>query len=344
MAVPSSGAISLTGIGAEVKLGGYDDTNTASTSLTTLATTTTINTNSASVPDAETPHAMSEWYGYDHDAAPAFTDNNAVAKSITTGSGQAIFISAEEATTAYSLTQADAFTIAFWIKVGWDNNLNTNVHLFAMNDGSTTGRLQQLRVFYNEANNRLEFRIGHNSNNRSLNFWPLHSHTTQTGISSGSSNFWSSSNRGNVNGNDYTHLVISKGTGTTLAASNIAAYWNGSKLGNAFHTNGNNFGTVNMSSNARQIALGSNAHTLEKCGNNNETKYNVLTIFDKQLSDSEVTTLYGGGSPVSADTASNIGNLVGYYNFESDGSESSNDPPVEGTTFSINGNSNIEAK
>jgi len=330
MAVPSSGAISLAGIGTEVKSNAYDASSTASTSLQSLAINTTINTNSASVPNSSEPHAMSEWYGYDHDAAAAFTDSNAVAKSITTGSGQAIFI---EETTTYSLTQANAFTIAFWIKVGWDNNLNTNVHLFAMNDGSTTGRAQQLRVFYNEANNRLEFRIGHNSNNRSLNFWPLHSHTTQTGISSGSSNFWSSSNRGNVNGNDYTHLVISKGTGTTLAASNIAAYWNGSKLGN-------NFGTVSMSTDARRVALGSNAHTLEKCGNNNETKYNVLTIFDKQLSDSEVTTLYGSGAPVSPTVASGIGNLVGYYNFESDGSGDVADNP----TFAINGNSNIEAK
>ena len=337
MAVPSSGVISLAGIGAEVKNNAYDASSTGSTSLQSLAINTTINTNSASVPNSSEPHAMSEWYGYDHDAAAAFTDNNAVAKSITTGSGQAIFI---EETTTYSLTQSDAFTIGFWIKVGWDNNLNTNVHLFAMNDGSTTARLQQIRVFYNEANNRLEFRIGHNSNNRSLNFWPLHSHTTQTGISSGSSNFWSSSNRGNVNGNDYTHLVISKGTGTTLSASNIAAYWNGSKLGNAFHTSGSNFGTVNMSSDARRVALGSNAHTLEKCCNNNETKYNVLTIFDKQLSDSEVTTLYGSGAPVSPTVASGIGNLVGYYNFESDGSGDVADNP----TFAINGNSNIEAK
>ena len=271
--------------------------------------------------------------------AAAFVDNNAVSKSITTGTGQAIFI---EETTAYSLTQSDAFTVGFWIKAGWDNNLNTNIHFFAMNDGSSTARNQQIRVFFTESSNRLEFRIGHDSNNRSLNFWPLHSHLSATGLpGSSTSQYWSSSNRGNVNGNDYTHLVISKGTGTTLAASNIAAYWNGTKLGNAFFSSGNNFGTVNMDTDARQVALGSNAHTLQKSGNNNETKYNVLTIFNKQLSDSEVTTLYGSGSPVSPTVASGIGNLVGYYNFESDGSDTSgNSSP----TFSINGNSNIEAK
>ena len=271
--------------------------------------------------------------------AAAFVDNNAVAKSITTGSGQAIVISS---TSAYSLTQSDAFTVGFWIKAGWNNSLNTNIHFFAMNDGSSTARNQQIRIFYNESNNRLEFRIGHDTSNRSVNFWPLHSHLSATGLpGSSASQYWSSSNRGNVNGNDYTHLVISKGSGTTLAASNIAAYWNGTKLGNAFYSSGNNFGTVSMSTAARQVALGSNSHTLAKSGNNNETKYNVLTIFNKQLSDSEVTTLYNSGAPASPTVADNIGNLQGYYNFESDGSDTSGN---SNESFTISGNSNIEAK
>jgi hypothetical protein len=270
--------------------------------------------------------------------AAAFVDNNAVSKSLTTGESQAIFI---EETTAYSFTQSSAFTIGVWIKAGWTNNLNTNLHFFATNDGSSSPHTDQVRIFYNESNNRLEFRIGSDSSNRSLNFWPLHSHLSATGLpGSSASQYWSSSNRGNVNGNDYTHLVISKGSGTTLAASNIAAYWNGSKLGNAFYSSGNNFGTVSMSADARRVALGSNAHTLEKSGNNNETKYNVLTIYNKQLSDSEVSTLYNSGTPASDTVASNIGNLVAYYNFESDGSSDVADTP----TFAINGNSNIEAK
>ena len=271
--------------------------------------------------------------------AAAFVDNNAVAKSITTGSGQSVHIAETE---AYSLTQANAFTFGFWIKAGWDNNLNTNIHFLAMNDGSSTARNQQIRIFYNESNNRLEFRIGSDSSNRSLNFWPLHSHLSATGLpGSSASQYWSSSNRGNVNGNNYTHLVISKGSGTTLAASNIKAYWNGTALGNAFYSSGNNFGTVNMSADARLVALGSNANNLEKSGNNNETKYNGFTIYNKQLSDSEVTALYNSGTPVDATTLSTSGNLQGFYNFESDGSDTSGN---SNESFAINGNSNIEAK
>ena len=96
-----------------------------------------------------------------------------------------------------------------------------------------------------------------------------------------------------------------------------------------------------MNTEARLVALGSNANNLEKSGNNNETKYNVLTIFNKELSASEVTTLYNSGTPVSPTVAGNIGNLVGYYNFESDGSDTSGN---SNESFAINGNSNIEAK
>ena len=270
----------------------------------------------------------------------AFTDDKAVSKSISTGSGEAIQVSS---TTHFNFVQSDAFSIGFWIRVGWTNSLNTNIHFFAANDGSSTARNQQIRIFYNESNNRLEFRIGHDSNNRSLNFWALHSNLSQTGLpGSSASQYWSSTNRGNVNGDNFTHLMITKGTGTTLAASNIAAYWNGSKLGNAFYASGNNFGTVSMdASSARRICLGSNAHNFQKSGDTNETVYNDVTIYNTQLSDSEVTALYNSGTPTDATQLSTSGNLRGYYTFEaSDGADTSG---TSGPTFTVSGDSNIES-
>ena len=273
--------------------------------------------------------------------AAAFTDTKAASKSITVGSGNAISVAS---TTHFNFTQSDAFSIGFWIRVGWNNSLNTNIHFFAMNDGSTTARNQQIRIFYNESNNRLEFRIGSDSSNRSLQFWALHSNLSANGLAgSAASQYWSSAttaNRGNVNGDNFTHLMVTKGTGTTLAASNVEAYWNGNKFGSAFYAAGNNFGTVNMNdSSARRIALGSNAHTYEKSGNNNATVYNDLTIYNKQLSDSEVTALYNGGTPVDATTLSSAGNLRGYYTFEnSDGTDSSG---TSGPTFTVSGDSSI---
>ena len=271
----------------------------------------------------------------------AFTDDKAVSKSISTGSGESISVSS---TTHFNFVQSDAFSIGFWIRVGWTNSLNTNIHFFAANDGSSTARNQQIRIFYNESNNRLEFRIGSDSSNRSLQFWALHSNLSANGLAgSAASQYWSSAttaNRGNVNGDNFTHLMITKGTGTTLAASNVAAYWNGNEMTSAFYAAGNNFGTVSMdASSARRITLGSAAHHYEKSGNNNETVYNDLTIYNKQLSDSEVTDLYNSGTPTDATQLSTSGNLRGYYTFEnSDGTDSSG---TSGPTFTVSGDSSI---
>ena len=73
MAVPSSGELSLTSIFAELNENDYYvNPDGQSPSLKDLSdgTVDTINTNNdvADRPDGSTPHSMSEFYGYDHDA------------------------------------------------------------------------------------------------------------------------------------------------------------------------------------------------------------------------------------------------------------------------------------
>ena len=78
MAIPSSGAISLAGIRAELATNSYNASATTQASLEDCSdgTVATINTANASSdrPDGNTPHAMSEFYAYDHDLS-SFTDN-----------------------------------------------------------------------------------------------------------------------------------------------------------------------------------------------------------------------------------------------------------------------------
>ena len=66
MALTASGQLSLGDIATEM---GVSPSNV---SLTTQSTTG-INTNSTSKPDGSTPHAVSEFYSYDHSASPPLT-------------------------------------------------------------------------------------------------------------------------------------------------------------------------------------------------------------------------------------------------------------------------------
>jgi len=71
MAVPSSGSLSLASIRGELQTNNYSLYTSAATSLGSASNGTygTINTSnpSADRPDGNTPHAMSEFYAYDHD-------------------------------------------------------------------------------------------------------------------------------------------------------------------------------------------------------------------------------------------------------------------------------------
>ena len=73
MAVPSSGSLSLFGIYKELTTNTYtttyDGANNISIRLASIGTYSTINAANAATdrPDGSTPHAMSEFYNYDHD-------------------------------------------------------------------------------------------------------------------------------------------------------------------------------------------------------------------------------------------------------------------------------------
>ena len=91
MAVPSSGTLSLIGLAREKQNDDYTDTtamagtnqNPGSISLESCATSGSnhspqvvmeaTNTSSPSYPNSSTPHAMSEFYSYDHDYAASTT-------------------------------------------------------------------------------------------------------------------------------------------------------------------------------------------------------------------------------------------------------------------------------
>ena len=91
MAVPNTGVLSLLGIRREVSGNDYNSsTNYTNISLEDLSdgTVATINTsnNSDDRPDGSAPHAMSEFYNYDHDLAGLGDASGLAVQSQTTTS------------------------------------------------------------------------------------------------------------------------------------------------------------------------------------------------------------------------------------------------------------------
>ena len=352
MAVPSSGIISLAGIKAEIENNSYNASATSNTSLQTIATETSINSNSSSVPNATAPHGMSEWYDYDHDAAASFANAKAVSKTISTGTSNAITFTDTDDT--FNFTESEAWTISFWIKAGWASNLNTNIHFVVGHKSGTAYQVEDgIKILYNESNNRISCRYGNKPNSSTVWYkdaqWLFHSNSGAYAAGYAAAGlggtYWSATNRGYVNSDNYTMITITKAA--TNIASSLKLYWNANAAGSApIQTNA---GTSKIAANPmsatdnRLWSLGSRGDygsvDQDKAGNSSATLYNDVTIWNKELSASEVTSLYNSGTVMDAETHSAESNLIGYWKFESNGNATrSND------NFTISGGSAIVNK
>ena len=361
MAVPSSGTLSLRSIRNEIYHDAYGSLP-ASVEDVSLASLTTgsagaypINANSSSRPNAIKPFAMSEFYSYDHDAAASFADAKAVSKSISTGTANMVQIANTGSSSIWNLTGTQAFTISFWVRAGWASNLNTNIHLLHLNQvGSTGTRNQQLRIYYNESNNRLYIERGQNNTNYVQQFWLFHSNSgnyataraaanlyTSASGSGSASTYWSATNRGNVGDDNFTMITFTMSGTNSSAPAHLKCYWNASTLGTGFYASGRTIGNGgNMSSStAREVAIGMNTANNLKSGNSAATLYNDLTVWNKTLSASEVSELYNSGTRLDATGHSAASNLKGYYTFEAgNGNDSSGEDEA---SFTISGSSAI---
>ena len=347
MVIPSSGTISLVGIKNELDEDDYTAGESyTNVSLNDLTEETTLNTNSASAPNQTAPHAMSEWYGYDHDAAASFVNAKAVSKTISTGTGNSINLLDTDDT--FNFTGTSAWTISFWIKAGWSSSLNTNIHFFIGQKQNAPYQLtDMIKIMYSENNNRLRAHYGNKttSSNAWSKFgeWLFHSNSgayaagyAAAGLGS---TYWSASNRGYVNSDNYTMITITKST--TNAASAMKLYWNANAAGAAPIQTNNTDTNAMSSTNNRTWSVGSNGVSQgeTKCGNSSATLYNDLTMWNKELSASEVTSLYNSGTVMDAQTHSASSNLIGYWKWEGNGNAT-----VSNDNFTISGGSAIVNK
>jgi len=273
---------------------------------------------------------------------PSFVDAYGVSKSITTGTGQGVYIADSDG--HFKFTDDDAFSYSFWVRPGWNSSLNTRQDLFSMSDvGASNSNANTIRMWYYEPHNRIWIEWRDSSGNKKQNFWLFHSNSGNyaAAYQASGGGWWREDQIStfNADSNGYSLITFTKGSTNSAANSNINLYWNGTTCGSGFYANGGGSGTPNMTNtNDKLVALGSASWSgMSKCGNNNETKFNDLSIWNKKLSASEVAEIYNSGTKIDLTTHSAAGNLKGYYKFENNGNDSSgNSAPA----FTVNGNSN----
>tara|TARA_R100000234_G_scaffold75500_1_gene46773 strand:- start:775 stop:1737 length:963 start_codon:yes stop_codon:yes gene_type:complete len=285
-----------------------------------------------------------------------FHGRNAVSKSITAGSDHRIVIGeTEDANLQYK--EDAAISVSFWIKAGWDTSDNSTIVLFQMCDSDASAYYDdEILLYYYEPHGRIYARFSSSSGNYHRNFWhsenldPTGSrdyrvHMNASGLGHGGN--WNSGTRGTVNSDDYNLLTLTKGTANNALYSNFKLYWNGTDCGYGYY--GENAspsgasGTVSMGTGqAKAISLGSRLFDGDNVGNNAETKYMGLTIWNKELSASEVNELYNSGTPMHVGTHSAYANCSGWWPFQDDGTGFVNGSSTG--SFEHGGDSNYEAK
>lgn len=352
MAIPSSGSLDMKKIIMELQGTPYASavpSNLEEWDWNATVNAWTANTNSAAQPSNK--YSMNDWAGYDHFAQPSFADSNAVSKGLATGTSHAITFN--DTADTFNFIESNAWTISFWVRAGWNSSLNTNIHFFIGHKLNASYQASDMiKIYYDEANNRLSCRYGNKTTSSDAWYkqcqWLFHSNSgnyaTAYAAAGLGSSYWSASNRGNTGNDNFTMITMTKSTSNDVTAMRM--YWNASSLGSAPITTSSGTGSPGMSStNDRQWSLGSNGKYGStdqiKTGNSTETVYNDLTIWSKDLDQSEITELYNSGARLDATTHSEAEEyLKGYWKFESDGSGADGEGSAV-QTFSINGDSNI---
>jgi len=264
------------------------------------------------------------------------TDNLSIANRI-------ISPSTEEPTTGIRLTHSSTFTMNIWLKVGWTAALNSQgrhqflwgVSANAANPNySTNVYNNNWRLYYDEHLNRLNISFlglqSNGSNSYKQNFWWLHktgagNAAQQTGLGS---TYWSNTNRGDVNDNDFSMLTITYNG--SMSTSNVKCYWNGNNIGAAYYSSGQNSGTpvadtdqvrlqalLGTAYGPNNVLTGTGDQTAGYFGGNGNTYIDQYSLWDSALSATAVANLFNEGAGGSISTTEQPEGLIVYYNMNS---------------------------
>ena len=305
MAITSSGQIKMSEIAVEFGI----DAAEPNQSLTGFSDGSfgAINTNSSSYPDGETPHSMSEFYSYDHDAAPAYSNTRYYQND---GTGD--YINCTTSTSPFSINTTQDLSFCFWVR---QTGSKQNQLMFNFGNTNANGN-NRIFLSYSANLNRFIFRYRSNS----VNFdrqWGLHDNSSVTGISS-SSTGWTSSSRGNTNGDGFCMITGTYDASQSNAANAFKLYWNAGELTSQAVANSG----TRTAMTAIRGRIGENLHLTDSAGNAT-LDYDEFKIFNKVLSSSEVTTLYNSGTIADSSQTVSSG-LITEWTFDNNNANDSN--------------------
>lgn len=281
MALPASGQISVSDILTELQL----DPANPDTSLARLSEGNPVPLNednaTANKPDGNQPHAMSEFFSYDHYANSHYYTNDGVNDYIKgTWSG-------------YTTLHNVDWSVSFWVRQNqstgasqqfWDWNANST-----LNSGNTTNRIF---LQYNNNLNRFVLRVRTNATNFDRQ-WGLHDNNGATGTGTNSGVKWTSSNRGNVNSDGFCHIAVTYDASQTTGTNAFKIYWNGSELTNQATANNGTRTSATFAS----LSIGAAQHNTTSGVAN--VDIDEWAFYKDILTSSEVSTLYNSGTIVS---------------------------------------------
>lgn len=264
MALPSSGQLSLSDIATEL-----------SVSLSNVSLRSMSNTAGFSSPDA-----VSEFYGYS--SAPPPSPDTTKFWKYSGVNDRLVWRDSTPAISGYSET----FSVSLWFRV--DRSSKDNMLLFDIYPQGTTTSANRFFLNYSANLNRFVARYRSNSKNFDRQ-WALHgTNGTVTGVTN-SSTGWVTSQRGNVNSDNFSHIVLTYDGTQSTATNAFKIYWNASELtAQAVANNG-----TRTNFDFTEITFGNDYNS----GTGDASGYDEMRVYDKVLSSSEINDIYGQGNP-----------------------------------------------
>lgn len=260
MALPSSGRISLLDIAQEL---GQDEQNISLRTLSDLV-------------GFSTPHQVEEFYGYSASSTKFWKYNGSNDRLVWRDSTPAISGSSE------------TISFSFWFRI--DRTSKDNLLFFDIYPQGASTNANRMFLVYSANINRFIARYRSSSSNFDRH-WALHDNSSVTGITNSGTGLVTSQ-RGNVNSDNFCHIVVTYDGSQSTASAAFKCYWNGSEM--TTQANSNNGSRSNF--NYTEITWGNDYNN----GTGDASGYDHMRVYDKVLSSSEVSAIYNSGTPVNS--------------------------------------------